>query len=168
MSLKTCYYCKQNLPLDSFGVSRREKDGHAGACKGCMRKYRQKKYATDPVYRLRVKLSNAANPRRREQRTQAQRNHREEHKGVVSETGKIYHCLTRNGTRDALFWRTNSLCESCGKQIERGHRGYSIHHKDQDRSNNDLGNLMLVCSNCHLNKIHLRMKYPIAELGVIL
>ena len=39
-------------------------------------------------------------------------------------------------------------CAICGKSGEFG-RKIQIHHKDNNRSNNNLKNLMVVCSKCH-------------------
>ena len=38
-------------------------------------------------------------------------------------------------------------CQLCNKEIS-GHRRH-IHHKDKNRANNDLSNLMLLCAECH-------------------
>ncbi len=44
-------------------------------------------------------------------------------------------------------------CERCGydkKEI------LNVHHKDRDRKNNDLGNLELLCPNCHAEEHYLK------------
>lgn len=46
------------------------------------------------------------------------------------------------------------ICELCGK--EPTGRNLHIHHKDKNRKNNDLDNLQVVCSHCHMNVIHKR------------
>jgi hypothetical protein len=40
-----------------------------------------------------------------------------------------------------------SSCERCGYSEEVGI--LVIHHKDRNRDNNDLGNLAVLCPNCH-------------------
>jgi len=48
------------------------------------------------------------------------------------------------------------LLQARGKACERcGYSKYEIlqvHHKDRDRSNNELGNLELICPNCHYER----------------
>jgi len=45
-----------------------------------------------------------------------------------------------------LISKRGGKCEKCGyNKTEILH----VHHKDRDRKNNDLGNLELICPNCH-------------------
>lgn len=44
-------------------------------------------------------------------------------------------------------------CELCGASREDGVELH-IHHRDQDRSNNDFNNLVCLCEHCHLGIIH--------------
>ncbi|WP_372447098.1 HNH endonuclease signature motif containing protein [Paenibacillus cisolokensis] len=47
------------------------------------------------------------------------------------------------------------ICEVCG-DIPEDSRRLHVHHKDKDRSNNDLSNLQVVCVSCHNNILHKR------------
>ena len=45
---------------------------------------------------------------------------------------------------------TRKCCERCGKDlIGVGRYGWAVHHKDHDRTNNDISNLELLCKRCH-------------------
>lgn len=45
---------------------------------------------------------------------------------------------------------TVGLCEVCGKDIKHAtHYEWVGHHKDHDRKNNDISNLILMCKSCH-------------------
>lgn len=45
---------------------------------------------------------------------------------------------------------TIGLCEVCGKDIKHAtHYEWVGHHKDHDRKNNDISNLLLMCKKCH-------------------
>jgi len=47
-------------------------------------------------------------------------------------------------------------CEICGySKIEILH----VHHKDRNKENNDLGNLRLICPNCHYEEHHLERSW---------
>ena len=43
-------------------------------------------------------------------------------------------------------------CEVCGDSVKG--RRFHVHHKDKDRRNNSMENLMGVCVGCHNNEIH--------------
>jgi 5-methylcytosine-specific restriction endonuclease McrA len=49
-----------------------------------------------------------------------------------------------------------SICEICGTEIK--NRRLHVHHKDKDRSNNNLDNLQVVCVCCHNNILHPRKR----------
>jgi hypothetical protein len=59
---------------------------------------------------------------------------------------------------EAAVWRKVALmskppvCEECGKKLSG--RDLQVHHKDGYRSNNDIDNLMVVCSKCHNTVLH--------------
>ena len=40
-------------------------------------------------------------------------------------------------------------CELCGKRGEIGYGGLLVHHVDEDRTNNNLNNLAVLCESCH-------------------
>lgn len=45
-----------------------------------------------------------------------------------------------------IILERGAKCERCGFQSE---RILQVHHKDRDRSNNNMANLELICPNCH-------------------
>lgn len=61
-----------------------------------------------------------------------------------------------------LLEQRGNVCERCGyskREI------LQVHHKDKDRSNNNLGNLELICPNCHYEKHYLErswLKIPVS------
>ncbi|WP_213997081.1 HNH endonuclease signature motif containing protein [Tepidanaerobacter syntrophicus] len=48
------------------------------------------------------------------------------------------------------------ICEICGAEIKG--RRLNVHHKDKDRSNNNIANLQIVCVECHNNILHPRKR----------
>lgn len=46
--MKTCSQCKQAKPLEEFQKRASNKDGYAGSCKECKRKYDNAHYAANP------------------------------------------------------------------------------------------------------------------------
>ena len=48
-------------------------------------------------------------------------------------------------------------CEVCHEQPSAMHKLH-VHHKDQNRTNNSLENLQLVCVNCHNNVFHSKVR----------
>jgi hypothetical protein len=47
---------------------------------------------------------------------------------------------------DRLFFETDDSCALCGFK---GRESLSEHHIDQNRTNNDYDNLIILCHNCH-------------------
>jgi len=41
------------------------------------------------------------------------------------------------------------MCEECGKLSEEQPKKMSVHHIDNDVTNNDAENLKLLCNSCH-------------------
>jgi len=60
--------------------------------------------------------------------------------------------ISQDYYRRIAFENLPNLCEICGSLNQ-----LRVHHKDQNRLNNDLNNLMIVCKSCH-NKIHEKWK----------
>lgn len=54
--------------------------------------------------------------------------------------GKSFHWI-----REKIF-KTVGRCQHCGID---DHRLLTVHHKDRNRKNNDITNLVLLCWNCH-------------------
>ncbi len=48
------------------------------------------------------------------------------------------------------------ICERCGYDR---HEILQVHHKDKNRSNNDLDNLELICPNCHYEEHYLEKSW---------
>lgn len=48
--------------------------------------------------------------------------------------------------REYLYLETDDTCALCGK---RGRNKLTIHHIDENRTNNDYENLVVLCYNCH-------------------
>ena len=46
---------------------------------------------------------------------------------------------------------------ACNKCLDKRRYVLQIHHKDEDRNNNKINNLMVLCANCHL-EIHFQIK----------
>lgn len=46
----------------------------------------------------------------------------------------------------AVYLAQDGICNNCGGSLE---RGFHRHHADNNRSNNSVGNLSLVCAECH-------------------
>jgi len=53
-------------------------------------------------------------------------------------------------------------CEKCGYNK---HEVLQIHHKDRNRSNNEIENLELICPNCHFEEYYLEKSWLKAELS---
>lgn len=64
-------------------------------------------------------------------------------KGKHVQTSKLKQKLLKEGIKE-------HICECCGNTIWNGQPiVLEVHHKDGDRSNNELENLQLLCPNCH-------------------
>lgn len=55
-----------------------------------------------------------------------------------------------------LLKRDGKSCVGCGYNKQ---EILQVHHKDKDRSNNDLDNLELICPNCHFEKHYLEKSW---------
>lgn len=53
--------------------------------------------------------------------------------------------------RNKALSKKEIKCEKCGKTSFSSLRKLHVHHKDENRLNQDLSNLELLCSICHLN-----------------
>lgn len=74
--------------------------------------------------------------------------------GSATGKGKENHMYTYGVANFQQYARerkqTVGLCEICGKDIkEATHYEWVGHHKDHDRTNNDISNLILMCKQCH-------------------
>lgn len=91
-----------------------------------------------------------------------------EYQGINSEKGKegfqkrntSYTQLKQN---ESILRSKYDKCQLCGKECNR----LEIHHKDSDHGNNDMSNLILICSSCH-KKIHYKQfsRNKIGEKGL--
>lgn len=57
----------------------------------------------------------------------------------------------------AIRQRDNYLCAICGKPEPSKKKKLCVHHIDLHKDNNDPFNLVSICTNCHLSKIHVTM-----------
>ncbi|MEG1726259.1 MAG: HNH endonuclease, partial [Anaerovoracaceae bacterium] len=57
----------------------------------------------------------------------------------------------RRDYRSIAFANKEHKCEICG---EKNYGVLEVHHKDMNRDNNNISNLMIVCSKCHHLEIH--------------
>ena len=55
-----------------------------------------------------------------------------------------------------LLKRDGKLCARCGYNK---HEILQVHHRDKDRSNNELENLELICPNCHFEEHYLEKSW---------
>ena len=55
--------------------------------------------------------------------------------------------LLGRGYRGAVLANNPAICQSCGKHVSR--RKLHVHHKDKNRKNNVITNLVALCSKCH-------------------
>jgi len=60
--------------------------------------------------------------------------------------------ISQDYYRRIAFENLPNICEVCGSLNQ-----LRVHHKNQDRKDNDLNNLIIVCKSCH-NKIHEKWK----------
>lgn len=60
----------------------------------------------------------------------------------------------KQSVRKELLFRSKGKCERCGKNLISAGIPYHVHHKDGNRKNNRMSNLMLVCPNCHERLTH--------------
>ena len=51
------------------------------------------------------------------------------------------------GVQKKLFIRSRGYCEKCG--LDLAFVEGEIHHRDRNRENNKMENLLLLCKNCH-------------------
>jgi len=79
--------------------------------------------------------------------------HSKKTKELMSESSKKPYNYVDGGYRGKI---KTDKCEVCGESNKR----ILIHHKDKNRKNNNISNLMAVCDKCH-SKIH----FPDGKIG---
>ena len=65
--------------------------------------------------------------------------------------------ISQDYYRRIAFENLPNICEICNSKNQ-----LRVHHKDRNRQNNDLDNLMIVCKSCH-NKIHEKWKNLLSD-----
>jgi len=60
--------------------------------------------------------------------------------------------LMDNEFRESIFNKFNNECAVCGAK-----EGLHIHHKDENPSNNQINNLIVLCGVCH-KKVHMKIR----------
>jgi len=154
LKLKICSRCKKELPLDAFGKNSKSKDGLMWWCASCMEDYVLARYKDNSKYRANIIAR--ANTHRSEYLPKTFVNYRKRNPLKIKDIARTTFFLSRSGIRETLWIRANEKCELCGRSIRktRGNSNYAIHHLDHDRKNNSLENLIVVCTPCHLQKLH--------------
>lgn len=165
--VKQCLKCKQVLPISEFGKNRRTSDGHYYYCKKCAKKMTLEKYHTDVDYRKslldkshivwnRCKQDPKLREHKRQITKKSMRKYRRTHRDKINEYHRAKYQLETKGIAKKVWIRSKGKCELCGLQVyrEKGKSNYAIHHKNKNRFDNRLENLMLVCTTCHLHKLH--------------
>ena len=167
ISTRKCWRCKQTKELTDFPRHKNCKDGRAYICKPCNNDLTKQRYHSDSEYRK--KLRDAAHKtwqlsktdpiireRLRVNDNKSQRNYRHKNKKKFNEFQKTAKLLKKSGLREVLWERAKGKCEMCGEKLFRTRKrsNCAFHHLDSDRYNNSLENLILVCTKCHLHKIH--------------
>ncbi len=61
--------------------------------------------------------------------------------------------VTQRRLKERLFSLRGKKCERCGFSV---YQVLEIHHQDRDRNNNTLGNLEIICPNCHAKEHYLK------------
>lgn len=95
--------------------------------------------------------------RDRERHVERKRRYRQENPEAVAATIKRYHAKPEVQERKRAYmetyrrpWREHVglVCEECGFEATEK-RQMDVHHKDEDRTNNDPSNLVTLCPPCH-------------------
>ena len=69
--------------------------------------------------------------------------------GLIQFTSDYYPSIKFNALKEKVRFRDNYKCKICGcSQLENG-RQLDVHHKDYNKENNELNNLVALCKSCH-------------------
>lgn len=161
MELKKCTRCGEVLPLEKMQKNKRSKDGRGTWCKQCMADWVLNYYHANPKYRASVIAKTKQwiknHPEKhKEHYNKAFSKYAKTHRAKISASERVGNYLTSSGLREILWKRAEEHCELCGTKLRRSREGsnYAIHHLDGDRNNNAIDNLIIVCTKCHLHKLH--------------
>jgi 5-methylcytosine-specific restriction endonuclease McrA len=83
---------------------------------------------------------------------QEKRKIREEAEKKIYGKVKAKRKFLTNDEKEMVFGKFNNECAVCGKT-----EGLHIHHKDEDSSNNQVNNLVVLCGVCH-KKTHMKIR----------
>ncbi len=121
-TLKTCFKCGKDKPLDEFYVHKQMADGHLGKCRECTKRDVAERYR-DPLARKRITEYERKRfhfPNRKSNRMSYQRKMRKIHHDKY-----IARNAVGNAVRDARL--TPKPCEVCGDTDAQAH------HRDYDK-----------------------------------
>ena len=168
-SIKTrkCSRCKQILPITDF---RQIKTGiqvgqYTYYCKECNKEYLRWKYRNDPKTHDAMRRSAAESWRRtkvdlehknhvRQQMNKSWRRYQAKNRLKFNEIHRARRALKKSGLKTLVWERAKGKCESCGAVLIDGSSNCAYHHLNGNRFDNRLGNLVLLCTKCHLHKFH--------------
>jgi len=150
-----------------FHKCKKHKDGLMYICKNCNKKTFQDWLSEPKNYEYFLQMKNSYRKKIRkknlEWQKKAMRKYRKNNKEKINDIVDTSIFLTISGLRMKIL-KLKQNCENCGKQImketKRGplpshfiliNRYYSLHHKDMNRDNNTIENILLLCNRCHLD-----------------
>jgi len=164
---KICTKCQRELNIDQFHKHRRTKDGLQSYCKDCATAKVLDLYHNNPFYhqyylnkareqRERELADPILRKRRRERYNKSQRRYRKKHRAKIRLHEKAKYYLRKSGLQQLVWERAEGKCESCGKKLYKTKykSNVAVHHLDNNLFHNDLDNLILLCTKCHLHKYH--------------
>ena len=74
--------------------------------------------------------------------------------GIQYKTGRPKDkVVSYRSLKNRLSSERGKVCERCSYSV---YEILEVHHRDRDRNNNVLGNLELICPNCHAGEHHLK------------
>ncbi len=137
---KQCKTCKETKPLDFFGITRQNKDGHSGHCKLCINAYWRRKW------------KNATKKRKRS--PEAEKRLREQH------VFKVFG-LSVDGYNE-MFATQKGMCAICGTHQSELKKLFAVDH------DHETGNVRgLLCQKCNTAIAFLKDDAEIMENAIV-
>ena len=122
MSMKVCFKCQEEKPLDEFYRHSKMADGHLGKCKTCTKKDVRENYAQNREYYSRYDAKRYKRRRDSGYMAEAQRRHRAKNPARTSCRYKFAYALKKGKLVKP------DACEKCGAsdiEIQGHHADYS-------------------------------------------
>lgn len=129
---KECIRCFRTLPLEAFYASRNS-DGHANACKACVKLRVRLRYRETKPERQRYELKREARAERKAQKARTQARHRQNNPLKYKARNAV-----NNALRDGRL--TKRPCAGCGTSDR-----VQAHHHDYSKPLD----IMWLCFKCH-------------------